>query len=289
MFKLPANRSHSDRLLVMLSQSSLMLVVGSFLFLFTYIAFNGFSQLSLDFIWQNPIDAGRSGGIASVLVSTFLILLCCLVIVLPVGLSCALIMHFNRHQQSAFWRCMRTSLDVLASAPSIVFGLFGNALFSIYLGMGFSILSGGLTLACMVLPFFVRSCEAAFNALPARLHIQSGALGIGLFTYSWRILIPVALPGIIVALFIATGRALAETAALVFTAGYVLRMPESLLDSGRSLSVHILDLALNVPGGNNAAYASALILMLLLLFVNLLVYYSSRRLVPGGSLKNETC
>ena len=162
----------------------------------------------------------------------------------------------------------RRSLDVLAGVPSIVFGLFGNAFFCKTLGLGFSILSGGLTLACMVLPILIRSTEEGFRAVPANYRLSAAALGLSRTTTLIHLLLPAAVPGLIVGLVLGVGRAIAETAALIFTSGYVDRMPESLLDSGRALSIHIFDLSMNVSGGDANAYGSALVLVVLLLLIN---------------------
>jgi phosphate transport system permease protein len=138
--------------------------------------------------------------------------------------------------------------------------------FCIALGMGYSIMSGGLTLACMVLPILIRTTEQAILAVPD--DYRHAAAGLGL----------------------SVGRALAETAAWIFTAGYVTRMPESLQDSGRSMSVHIYDLALNVPGGSSQAYATAAVLVVLLLIINavaiVLMRLAGLRMPgsPGGSI-----
>ena len=152
--------------------------------------------------------------------------------------------------------------------PSIVFGLFGNVFFCQTLGLGFSILSGGLTLACMVLPIFIRSTEEGFRAVPNDYRLGAAALGLSRTATLFQLLLPAAVPGLIVGLVLGVGRALAETAALIFTSGYVDRIPESLLDSGRSLSIHIYDLSMNVPGGDGNAYATALVLVTLLLVIN---------------------
>jgi phosphate transport system permease protein len=159
-------------------------------------------------------------------------------------------------------------LDILAGVPSIVFGLFGNVFFCKVLGLGFSILSGGLTLACMVLPILIRSTEEGFRAVPNEYRLGAAALGFSRTTTLFKLLLPAAVPGLVVGLVLGIGRAIAETAALLFTSGYVDRMPESLLDSGRSLSIHIYDLSMNVSGGDKNAYASALVLLLLILLIN---------------------
>jgi phosphate transport system permease protein len=166
-------------------------------------------------------------------------------------------------QDSVSGRLVRRSLDVLAGVPSIVFGLFGNAFFCIYLGLGFSILSGGLTLACMVLPILIRTAEQGLQAAPNDYRLAAAALGMTRSATLVHLLLPSAAPALSASLILGLGRAIAETAALIFTSGYVDRMPDSLFDSGRALSVHIY-----VAGGDANAYSSALVLIILLLIIN---------------------
>src|SRR5205823_6172239 len=168
------------------------------------------------------------------LVSTALILAVCLASSLPVGLGTAVLLAEFTPAGGAFGRLVRRSLDVLAGVPSIVFGLFGNAFFCQVLGLGFSILSGGLTLACMVLPILIRATEEGFRAVPREYRLGAAALGLSRTTTLLHLLLPAAVPGLLVGLVLGLGRAIAETAALIFTSGYVDRMPGSLLDSGRS-------------------------------------------------------
>jgi len=196
---------------------------------------------------------------------------------LPIGVGTAVLLAEFTSSENLFGRLVRRSLDVLAGVPSIVFGLFGNVLFCVYLGMGFSILSGGLTLACMVLPILIRSTEEGFRSVPDEYRHAAAALGVSRTTSLVHLLFPAAAPGLVVGLVLGVGRAIAETAALIFTSGYVDRMPESLSDSGRSLSIHILDLSMNVPGGDANAYASALVLIAMLLAINATASWVSNR------------
>ena len=136
------------------------------------------------------------------------------------------------------------------------------------MGLGFSILAGGLTLACMVLPILARTAEEAFAAVPSEWRLGGAALGLDRFAVFLRVVLPAAAPALLAGLVLGVGRALAETAALIFTSGYVDRAPSSWFDAGRALSVHVYDLSMNVPGGNDNAYSSALVLVLLLLGIN---------------------
>ena len=232
------------------------------------VIYHGVPAWSWEYFTTAPSQAGREGGVAPILVSTLLILGVCLATALPVGLGCALFLSESRLAHGRWGHMVRASLDATAAVPSIVFGLFGNAFFSHFLGMGFSLLAGGLTLACMVLPILIRSAEAALTAIPREVRLAAAALTLSRTTTIHRLLLPAAAPGIAAGLVLGIGRAIAETAALLFTAGYVMRMPGGLEDSGRSLAVHIYDLAMNVPAGDQKAYAAAATLVALLLMLN---------------------
>ncbi|MGB7440213.1 MAG: phosphate ABC transporter permease PstA [Coleofasciculaceae cyanobacterium] len=245
-----------------------LLVSAVFFWIVADIVWHGAGQISWQFLISEPEKAGLEGGIGPILISTILILGVCLAVSLPLGIGTALLLAEFTPTEGIFGRLVRRSLDVLAGVPSIVFGLFGNAFFSKTLGLGFSILSGGLTLACMVLPILIRSAEEGFRAVPSEYRLGAAALGISRTATLWQLLLPAAAPGLVVGIVLGIGRAIAETAALIFTSGYVTRTPESLLDSGRSLSIHIYDLSMNVAGGDAKAYASALVLLVLLLLIN---------------------
>lgn len=249
---------------------SALAVAAAFAWILVDVLAHGAPHLSAQLLTAPPSDAGRAGGVAPVLVSTAWILGVCMSVAIPLGIGTAVLLAELARDTHGFGRLVRRSLDVLAGLPSIVFGLFGYAFFCHALDLGFSILSGGLTLACMVLPVLIRSVEAALRAVPDDMRSASAALGLSKTTAIRSLLLPAAAPGLAVGLILGIGRALAETAALLFTSGYVTRMPSSVLDSGRALSVHIYDLAMNVPGGDGMAYASALLLLGLLLGMNAL-------------------
>ncbi|KAF3890588.1 MULTISPECIES: phosphate ABC transporter permease PstA [Nostocales] len=245
-----------------------VLVTALFFWILSDLLWHGMGHVSWKFLTTEPENAGREGGIASILVSTFLIMGVCMAVSIPIGIGTAVLLAEFTPTQNWFGAMVRRSLDVLAGVPSIVFGLFGNVFFCKVLGLGFSILSGGLTLACMVLPILIRSTEEGFRAVPNEYRLGAAALGFSRTTTLFQLLLPAAVPGLLVGLVLGIGRAIAETAALIFTSGYVDRMPESLLDSGRALSVHIFDLSMNISGGDANAYASALVLLLVLLLIN---------------------
>lgn len=242
----------------------------------------GASRLSLELFTEPVLDAGRRGGLAPVLVSTFVVVAVALAVVVPLGLGTALHLAEVAPRRSPGSRLLRFCLDILASVPTIVFGLFGAAFFSGFLGLGFSLLSGGLTLACMVLPLVIRLGESSLRAIPREYREGAAALGLGRVAYWRHILLPWAAPGLVAAFLLALARMLAGAAALLFTAGYVTRMPGGPLDPGRVLSVHIYDLSTNVPGGDPSAHAAALVLLALLLLLGVGARSLGRRLGTEG-------
>jgi phosphate transport system permease protein len=243
-------------------------VSAAFVWIVGSILIHGLDQLSWSFLVDPPLRSGRQGGVGPILVSTVLILCVCLAASLPFAIGTAVLLSEFVSGLHRGARMVRLSLDVLAGVPSIIFGIFGNAFFCKFLGFGFSILAGGLTLACMILPVLIRTTEQSFRAVPNSYRLGAAALGFSKTRTIFKILLPVALPGIIVGTLLGIGRALAETAALIFTSGYVTRMPSSLLDSGRALSIHIFDLSMNISGADAAAYRTAVVLLLLLLLIN---------------------
>ncbi|WP_339747040.1 phosphate ABC transporter permease PstA [uncultured Rubinisphaera sp.] len=244
------------------------LVMAILVWILIDIAIRGLSQINLSFLIDDVTDAGRAGGIGPIILSTILILFVTLSVSVPLSIATAIALTEQLNSESLLVRYVRRCLDILAGVPSIVFGLFGNAFFTITLGLGYSILSGGLTLSCMVLPILIRTSEQAINSVPTEHRHAAAALGMSRSTTLTRLILPTVAPALVAGIVLSIGRALAETAALIFTSGYVARTPESLFDSGRSLSVHIYDLAMNVPNGGARAYAAACVLVAMLLVIN---------------------
>ncbi|MEI8027905.1 MAG: ABC transporter permease subunit [Pseudomonadota bacterium] len=229
------------------------------------------ASFSLDFITGFPERSGREGGIFPILVSTFLVVSWALAWVFPPALGCALFLSDYRNSSRRLQlvrRVVSVALDGLTAVPSIVFGIVGNAIFCRFLGFGYSILAGALTLGFMIWPYMTRAFEETFASIPKDVYLQSLSLGFSSYTYFRKIIFVPCLPGMMLGVVLALSRALAETSALLFTSGYSDRMPESLLDSGRVLSIHILDLAMNVTGGDQNSYASGLVLVIFLLVIN---------------------
>jgi phosphate transport system permease protein len=276
----------ADRLFGAVVHGIAALVVLALVWVLWDVVHQGLAQLSWDYLTAEPSNSGRAGGIGPIIVSTLAILTVALATAVPLGLGTAVWLVDFAANRAGWTDKVRLALDALAGVPSIVFGLFGSAFFSVFLGLGFSILSGGLTLACMILPILIRTSEAGLSALPAEWRRGGAALGLTRTSVLWHVLLPASAPAIAAGVMLGVGRATAETAALIFTSGYVDRMPGSLLDSGRSLAVHIYDLSMNVAGGDRAAYAAACVLVVLIVLTNTLSstltqWWMARRITLG--------
>ncbi len=243
----------------------------------------GLGLIDLDYLTDAPQQSGREGGVFPVIVSTLLVLFIAIIVAVPISLAAALFVTEYLPRGSRWVSIFRSSMLVLACVPSIAFGLFGSMFFGQTLGLGTSLLTGGLTLAVMIIPICTFAFEEIFRLLPTGYRYAAYALGSGKARFIFRLMIPVNIGDIVGVVLLGLGRALAETAALLFTCGYSDRMPESLLDPGRVLSIHIYDLAMNIPGGDAMASASALLLISMFLIISTVglaitnIYTSQRR------------
>jgi phosphate transport system permease protein len=175
---------------------------------------------------------------------------------------------------------IRLTAETLAGIPSIVYGLFGLLFFVTYLGWGFSILAGGATLSIMILPLIMRTTEEALLAVPDSFREASFGLGAGRLRTIFRIVLPAAVPGILAGVILGIGRIVGETAALIYTAGTVAKLPENLLSSGRTLSVHMYTLS-SEGFHTNEAYATAVVLLIIVLVINTLSASIAKKVAKG--------
>ena len=261
-----------DGLVRVLVWGAVVVVVAALFAIVADLAVRGGSQLSLAYLIDVPQRAGLQGGIGPVLASTVALLVVAVAVALPLGVLTAVALF--ELTSPRFVVVVRRSLDLLAGVPSIVFGLFGMKLFCEVLGLGWSILAGGLTLAGMVLPLVVRATDEGLRAVAVEQRLACAAVGASRLGAQWNVLLPQAAPGILAGVVLGTGRALAETAAVLFTAGASLRMPDSLLAPGRALAVHVYTLSIEVPGGTTRAAAAGLVLLLLVSVSSVIAHVS---------------
>ncbi|HOJ32740.1 MAG TPA: phosphate ABC transporter permease PstA [Candidatus Hydrogenedentes bacterium] len=245
--------------------------VAVLIFIIGHVLVKGIPVLSFRFLFSNPEDMGRAGGIFPTLVGSVLLPAVALVFAVPLGIGTAVFLtEYTR--ESKITAAIRFGADCLAGIPSIIFGLFGFIFFVTVLRMGWCILSGGLTLAMMVLPTIIRTTEEAIRAVPYAYREVSFSLGATRWRTVWRVVLPNALPGIVTGIILSLGRSIGETAAVIFTAGSSLRMPSSLFDSVRTMSVHFYILAREGISSENA-YGTAAVLVLAVLMVNGISYW----------------
>lgn len=231
------------------------------------IMVKGLPMVTPHFLLASPERMGREGGIFPTIVGTVLLTVVALALATPLGVGTAIYLtEYTRAGRLS--TVIRFGVDCLAGVPSIIFGLFGFVFFVIALKMGWSVLSGGLTLAVMVLPTIMRTAEEAMLAVPASYREVSYGAGATTWQTATRVVLPVALPGIVTGVVLAIGRCVGETAAVIFTAGTALRLPISLLQPVRTMAVHFYIIAregLSMPH----AYGTAAVLIIVILAVNL--------------------
>jgi len=232
-----------------------------------YFLSKGIPHITWQFLTQIPSDMGKSGGISSAIVGTLAVTLVAIVVATPLGVGTAFYLtEYTR--ESGVTKVIRFSAESLAGIPSIVYGLFGFICFVTYLKLGWSILSGGLTLAVMILPTIIRTSEEAIRTVPPMYREVSFSLGGTKWQTMTKVLIPSALPGIATGIILGIGRSVAETAAIILTAGSALQMPTSLFSPARTLAVHFYILASEGISLDNA-FATAAILIILILLINI--------------------
>ena len=211
------------------------------------------------------------------IVATGLVTGLAVLIAAPIGVATAIYLtEYTR--ESRLTAVIRFGADCLAGIPSIIFGLFGFVFFVITLGMGLCILSGALTLTLMVLPTIIRTSEEAIRAVPRSYREVSYGLGSTRWQMVTRVVLKSAMPGIGTGIVMAMGRCIAETAAVMLTAGSALRLPESIYDSSRTMALHFYTLSregLSMP----KAYATAAVLIVAILAINLTSYAIMRRFI----------
>ena len=203
------------------------------------------------------------------LINTLIMTLVSLAIAAPVGIFAAIFLVEYAKKGSRFVKLIRITAETLSGIPSIVYGLFGMLFFVNTCKWGFSILAGAFTLAIMVLPLIMRSTEEALKSVPDSYREGSFGLGAGKLRTVFRIVLPSAIPGILAGVILAIGRIVGETAALIYTAGTVAKVPKNVLSSGRTLAVHMYNLS-SEGLYMNQAYATAVVLLVLVVVINTL-------------------
>jgi len=257
-----------------------LMVIVVLIAIVVYILIKGLPVVNWRFLTEIPRSMGRVGGVSSTIVGTLLVTLVAVVIALPFGIGAAFYLaEYTR--ENIVTRVIRFSAESLAGIPSIVYGLFGFIFFVLYMDLRWSILSGGLTLAIMILPTIMRTSEEAIRTVPDIYREVSYSLGGTKLQTIVKVVFPSALRGITNGAILSVGRCVAETAAVMLTAGSALRMPNSLFAPTRTMAVHFYLLAREGISMNNA-YGTAALLIVLIFIINVAANMLVNRFIAKG-------
>ena len=246
----------------------LVLIVG-------YILIKGIPHLTPElFAWKYT---SNNVSMLPSIINTFLMTLLSLLVCVPLGIGAAICLTEYAKRGSKLVKLVRMTAETLSGIPSIIYGLFGSLFFVVALKMGLSLLSGALTLSIMVLPTIMRTTEEALLAVPDSYREGSFGLGAGRLRTTFKVVLPSAVPGILSGIILAVGRIVGETAALIYTAGTVAKVPDSLLDSTRTLAVHMY--TISTEGLYiDQSYATAVVLLVVFLGINALSTFIAKRI-----------
>ncbi|MGA2467998.1 MAG: phosphate ABC transporter permease PstA [Thermodesulfobacteriota bacterium] len=254
-----------------------LLTIAVMILILLQILSEGLPVLYLRFFLDSPKNMGREGGIFSTIIGTLALTGVAILFGAPLGVGTAVFLR-EYTRESKISRIIRFGTDCLAGVPSIIFGLFGFVFFVIRLKLGWSILSGGLTLAAMILPTVISTAEESIKAIPPSYREVSYSLGGTKWQTITRVVLPSALPGIFTGILLSVGRSIGETAAVILTAGSSLVMPTSLFSPIRTMSVHFYILA-REGISMKMAYGTGAALILLVLMINMIAQWLINRYI----------
>ncbi|KZX17565.1 phosphate ABC transporter permease PstA [Methanobrevibacter filiformis] len=248
-----------------------------------YVLVKGLPVVNLEFLLADPIDSGRAGGIFPMIISSIYVTAIAGIIATPLGIGAAIYIVEYANANRAV-RLIRFGAEILASIPSIVYGLFGLAFFVVFLQFNWSVLSGGLILAIMALPTIFQVSEVTLSSIPSSYREGSYGLGASKWQTIYRVVVPAAIPGIVTGIILGMTRAISEAAAVMFSVGSALQTPISIFDPGRPLPLHLYTLATEGISLDNA-YGTAAVLVIIVLVItigtNLIVDRYQRKMTGG--------
>jgi phosphate transport system permease protein len=274
------NKKLSQRLAFNIFRILSIMVVGILFWILGFIIYNGIGVINWKFLTTAPTDGMTAGGIFPAIIGTLYLIIGSMSFAVPLGVMSAI--YTNEYVGNGWIvRFIRIMTNNLGSIPSIVFGLFGMALFVNTLGFGDSILAGSLTLGLLVLPLVIRTTEEALKAIPDSYRTGSFALGATKLQTIRRVILPIAFPNIISGLILSVGRVSGETAPILFTvAAYFLpKLPSSIFDQAMALPYHlyvIVTSGTDIEASRPIAYGTALVLIAIVFFINLIAAFLRR-------------
>ena len=276
------NKKITQKIAFMIFRALGLLIVGLLFWILGFIIYNGIGAISWEFLTTSPKNGMTEGGIFPAIVGTICLVVGSMVVAFPLGVMSAI---YTTEYSKKGWivRIIRIMTNNMAGIPSIVFGLFGMALFVNTMKFGDSIIAGSLTLGLLVLPIIIRTTEEALQSIPDSFRTGSLALGASKLQTIWRIILPMALPKILTGLILSIGRVSGETAPILFTvAAYFLpKLPTSIFDQVMALPYHLYVLATSgtdIEASKPIAYGTALVLIFIVFVMNMLATWLRRYL-----------
>lgn len=273
-------RDPLSTLLKLLVRGSAIVTAAVIAFIVGYIVIRGIPHLTPSlFAWKYTSE---NVSLTPALINTVIMTVLCLLLAAPLGVFSAIYLSEYARRGNRLVKIIRMAAETLSGIPSIVYGLFGMLFFILTLGWGHpcSLLAGTCTLAIMILPLIMRTSEEALLAVPDAYREGSFGLGAGRLRTVFTIVLPAAVPGILAGIILGVGRVVGETAALIFTAGTLAQVPDSLMDSARTLSVHMYNLS-SEGLYINQTYATAVVLLLLVVLINACAGWLAKRATGG--------
>ncbi len=272
-------RAPGSFILMFLVMISAIFTFAVLLFLIAYILINGIPYIrpelfALEYTSEN-------GSLFPALINTIVMVLLSLIIAVPFGIFSAIFLVEYAKRGNKFVNVILITTETLSGIPSIVYGLFGLLFFVTTLKWGYSLMAGACTLAIMILPLIMRTTQEALKSIPDSYREGSFGLGAGKLRTVFRIVLPTAVPGILAGVILAIGRIVGETAALIYTAGTVTKIPDSVMNSGRTLAVHMYSLS-REGLHMNQAYATAVVLLVLVIGINWLSGFVAKKITKGN-------
>ena len=261
------------RILVILSA---IITAGVVLFIIGYILYHGVPNLAMPGLFSWKFTAENQSMLPAI-INTVIMIVLTLMLAVPIGVFAAIYLVEYSKRGNRFVKVIRVTAETLSGIPSIVYGLFGYIVFVITLGWSFTLLSGVITMAIMILPLIMRTTEEALMAVPDSFREGSFGLGAGRLRTVFRIVLPSSIPGILSGVILAIGRIVGESAALIFTSGTNPVVPKSLFSSASTLSVHLYTL-LNEGRYTDQAYATAVVLLIVVIIINALSSVVAKKL-----------
>lgn len=248
-------------------------------FIVIYILIKGIPHIKPDlFAWEYNSE---NVSLMPALINTIMMTVLSLLFAVPIGMGAAIYLTEYAKRGNKFVGVVRVTAETLSGIPSIVYGLFGSLFFVKVCGFGLSLLSGALTLAIMILPLIMRTTEEALISVPDAYREGSFGLGAGKLRTVFKVVLPSAVPGILSGVILGIGRIVGESAALIFTAGTVAEAVRSVLDSSRTLSVHMY----LISGEGlyiDQTYATAVVLLVVVIIINAVSGVVAKKLGGGG-------